>query len=74
MLSDMKDKPTPSLLRADQVLQKLHALGMDDLNDNWLDHMVKTASIPSVRIGKFRRFREDVIDTQISEWLADASR
>ena len=60
------------LLRSDQVLDKLKDAGLDDLDQNWLNNMCRIRSIPYTIVGRFRRFREDVIDTMISRWAEDA--
>lgn len=60
------------LLRSDQVLDKLKDAGLDDLDQNWLNNMCRLKSIPFTIVGRFRRFREDAIDTMIARWAEDA--
>ena len=71
-VTPMKAPQTPKLLRSDQVLEKLHAFGLTDLDDGWLNNMCRNRSIPFTKVGKFRRFREDAIDTMVERWAADA--
>jgi hypothetical protein len=57
------------LLRGDQVLEKLRGLGMDDLNDDWLNNMCRTKRLPYTLVGRYRRFREDEVDKVVAGWM-----
>ena len=62
----------PRLLRSEQVLEKLHAAGLDDLDIRWLNHICSQRKIHYTLVGKYRRFREDAVDKMVARWLEDA--
>lgn len=67
-----KPKEQVRLLRWDQVVEKLHALGMDDVNKTWVDNKTNRGELPFVKVGKYRRYREDLLDKVIEKWVRDA--
>ncbi len=60
-------------LTVEGCVERLHAVGLTDLNAKWVQDQISRGKLPRVIIARKRRVRSDKLDEFIKRWMREAA-